>query len=212
MAAALSVLPNFDVQSLVLEGGARVQCAAWDEGVVDYVQLYVAPVWLGEAGVPFLGDCAFSLDVPDRAQSRTAWTGRPDRRLCSPASLKRSGSCQSLTGTSSGFRLAIQTPLGAELREGESVAVNGVCLTATTRDDGGLVGGHRARNRPGHDAWRLWCRASRSTSNAPCAPTADSAATSSRGTSTATGVVERFGRMAIAAGSRFVFRRNSSHS
>jgi riboflavin synthase len=40
-----------------------------------------------------------------------------------------------LTGTSSGFRLAIQTPLGAELREGESVAVNGVCLTATTRDD-----------------------------------------------------------------------------
>jgi diaminohydroxyphosphoribosylaminopyrimidine deaminase/5-amino-6-(5-phosphoribosylamino)uracil reductase len=60
MAAALSVLPNFDVQSLVLEGGARVQCAAWDEGVVDYVQLYVAPVWLGDRGVPFLGECAFS--------------------------------------------------------------------------------------------------------------------------------------------------------
>jgi diaminohydroxyphosphoribosylaminopyrimidine deaminase/5-amino-6-(5-phosphoribosylamino)uracil reductase len=60
MASALSVLPNFDVQSLVLEGGARVQCAAWDEGVVDYVQLYVAPVWLGEGGVPFLGDCTFS--------------------------------------------------------------------------------------------------------------------------------------------------------
>jgi diaminohydroxyphosphoribosylaminopyrimidine deaminase/5-amino-6-(5-phosphoribosylamino)uracil reductase len=60
IASALSVLPNFDVQSLVLEGGARVQCAAWDEGVVDYVQVYVAPVWLGDAGVPFLGDCAFS--------------------------------------------------------------------------------------------------------------------------------------------------------
>jgi diaminohydroxyphosphoribosylaminopyrimidine deaminase/5-amino-6-(5-phosphoribosylamino)uracil reductase len=60
IAAALSVLPNFDVQSLVLEGGARVQRAAWDEGVVDYVQLYVAPVWLGDTGVPLLEDAAFS--------------------------------------------------------------------------------------------------------------------------------------------------------
>jgi diaminohydroxyphosphoribosylaminopyrimidine deaminase/5-amino-6-(5-phosphoribosylamino)uracil reductase len=60
LGAALSVLPNLDVQSLVLEGGARVQRAAWDEGVVDYVQLYVAPMWLGEGGVPFLEDCAFT--------------------------------------------------------------------------------------------------------------------------------------------------------
>jgi diaminohydroxyphosphoribosylaminopyrimidine deaminase/5-amino-6-(5-phosphoribosylamino)uracil reductase len=60
MAAALTVLPNFDVQSLVLEGGARVQRAAWDDGVVDYVQLYIAPMWLGDGGVPLLGDCAFS--------------------------------------------------------------------------------------------------------------------------------------------------------
>jgi diaminohydroxyphosphoribosylaminopyrimidine deaminase / 5-amino-6-(5-phosphoribosylamino)uracil reductase len=60
IAAALSVLPDFDVQSLVLEGGARVQRAAWDEGVVDYVQLYVAPVWLGHTGVPLLEDAAFS--------------------------------------------------------------------------------------------------------------------------------------------------------
>ena len=60
MAAALSVLPSFDVQSLVLEGGAQVQQAAWDEGVVDYVQLYVAPVWLGQGGVPLLEGSAFS--------------------------------------------------------------------------------------------------------------------------------------------------------
>jgi diaminohydroxyphosphoribosylaminopyrimidine deaminase/5-amino-6-(5-phosphoribosylamino)uracil reductase len=60
LAGALSVLPNLDVQSLVLEGGARVQRAAWDEGVVDYVQLYVAPVWLGNGGVPLLENCAFS--------------------------------------------------------------------------------------------------------------------------------------------------------
>jgi diaminohydroxyphosphoribosylaminopyrimidine deaminase/5-amino-6-(5-phosphoribosylamino)uracil reductase len=60
MAAALSVLPNFDVQSLVLEGGALVQRAVWDEGLVDYVQLYVAPVWLGHGGVRLLDGCAFS--------------------------------------------------------------------------------------------------------------------------------------------------------
>ena len=34
--------------------------------------------------------------------------------------------------TSSGFTLTIHTPMGSELHQGESVAVNGVCLTATT--------------------------------------------------------------------------------
>ena len=47
------------------------------------------------------------------------------------------GIVSDLTGSSSGFRVAIRTPLAAELREGESVAANGVCLTATTRDDEG---------------------------------------------------------------------------
>jgi len=36
---------------------------------------------------------------------------------------------------SAGVRLSIGTPLAAELREGDSVAVNGVCLTVTTRTD-----------------------------------------------------------------------------
>ena len=53
LAAALSALPTLDVQSLVLEGGAQVHKAAWDEGVVDYVQLYVAPAWLGEGASRF---------------------------------------------------------------------------------------------------------------------------------------------------------------
>ena len=33
--------------------------------------------------------------------------------------------------TSSGFTLTIRTPMGSELHQGESVAVNGVCLTVT---------------------------------------------------------------------------------
>jgi riboflavin synthase len=47
------------------------------------------------------------------------------------------GIVSELTPTASGFRLGIRTPLGSELRQGESVAVNGVCLTATTCDDSG---------------------------------------------------------------------------
>jgi riboflavin synthase len=39
-----------------------------------------------------------------------------------------------LTRTASGFALRIRTPLGSELHQGESVAVNGVCLTVTACD------------------------------------------------------------------------------
>jgi diaminohydroxyphosphoribosylaminopyrimidine deaminase/5-amino-6-(5-phosphoribosylamino)uracil reductase len=40
------------IQSVLLEGGSKLQAAAWDEDVVDYVQLYVTPVALGPRGVP----------------------------------------------------------------------------------------------------------------------------------------------------------------
>jgi riboflavin synthase len=35
-----------------------------------------------------------------------------------------------------GYRLRLETPLAAELQLGESVSVDGVCLTVTARDDG----------------------------------------------------------------------------
>ena len=59
IAAGLAMLPAFGIQSLVLEGGTEVHRAAWDEDVVDYVQLYVAPMWLGDGGVPLLEGCTF---------------------------------------------------------------------------------------------------------------------------------------------------------
>jgi riboflavin synthase len=40
------------------------------------------------------------------------------------------GEITSLNDTSDGVRLAVSSPLAAELAEGDSVAVNGVCLTA----------------------------------------------------------------------------------
>jgi diaminohydroxyphosphoribosylaminopyrimidine deaminase/5-amino-6-(5-phosphoribosylamino)uracil reductase len=53
-AEALRDLAARGVQSLLLEGGAGLHAAAWDAGLVDYVQLYVAPATLGAGGVPWL--------------------------------------------------------------------------------------------------------------------------------------------------------------
>jgi diaminohydroxyphosphoribosylaminopyrimidine deaminase / 5-amino-6-(5-phosphoribosylamino)uracil reductase len=60
LADGIKGLAAHGIQSLILEGGAAVHAAAWDAGVVDYVQLYVAPVWLGKDGVPMLEGRDFS--------------------------------------------------------------------------------------------------------------------------------------------------------
>ena len=60
LGAVLRELTSRGVQSLVVEGGAGVHAALWDEGLVDYVQLYVAPVWIGPEGVPLLEGRSFS--------------------------------------------------------------------------------------------------------------------------------------------------------
>ena len=57
---AIANLAVQGIHSLILEGGAAVYAAAWDARVVDYVQLYVAPVWLGPDGVPLLEGRDFS--------------------------------------------------------------------------------------------------------------------------------------------------------
>ena len=52
LASALRRLPDLGVHSLLVEGGSVLQAAFWDEGLVDYVQLYEAPLPLGPGGVP----------------------------------------------------------------------------------------------------------------------------------------------------------------
>jgi diaminohydroxyphosphoribosylaminopyrimidine deaminase/5-amino-6-(5-phosphoribosylamino)uracil reductase len=56
----LRQLPDMGIQSLLIEGGAQVHAAFWGQGLVDYVQLYVTPPWLGDEGVPLLAGHAFS--------------------------------------------------------------------------------------------------------------------------------------------------------
>jgi diaminohydroxyphosphoribosylaminopyrimidine deaminase/5-amino-6-(5-phosphoribosylamino)uracil reductase len=59
--SVLHRLASEGVQSLLLEGGAQIHAAAWDAGLVDYVQLFVAPVALGPAGVPLFGGRPWSM-------------------------------------------------------------------------------------------------------------------------------------------------------
>ena len=46
------------------------------------------------------------------------------------------GTVTSVDATADGVRLAVSTALAPEIHEGDSVSVNGVCLTATTITDG----------------------------------------------------------------------------
>jgi riboflavin synthase len=49
------------------------------------------------------------------------------------------GSVESVEGGAEGARLRIATKLGTEIGLGDSIAVNGVCLTATEADAGGFA-------------------------------------------------------------------------
>src|SRR5207247_2715328 len=65
--AALERLGERRIGSLLLEGGATVQAAAWDEDVVDFARLYVTPHVLGPGGVSFLPARGFcSAELIDR--------------------------------------------------------------------------------------------------------------------------------------------------
>ena len=58
--AALERLGARGIGSLLLEGGAALHAAAWDEGLVDFVRLYVTPHVLGPDGVPLLDGRPFT--------------------------------------------------------------------------------------------------------------------------------------------------------
>jgi diaminohydroxyphosphoribosylaminopyrimidine deaminase/5-amino-6-(5-phosphoribosylamino)uracil reductase len=60
MTAMVRALVPFDIQSVLLEGGSAVHAAAWDEGVVDSVHLYMTAHVLGPEGVKFLAGRPFA--------------------------------------------------------------------------------------------------------------------------------------------------------
>jgi len=60
LGAALQCLGARQIGSLLLEGGAGVFNAAWDEDVIDFVRLYVTPHVLGQQGVRLLDGRSFT--------------------------------------------------------------------------------------------------------------------------------------------------------
>ncbi len=52
--SGLCRLAELGVQSVLVEGGASLQQAAWEAGMIDEVRLFVAPEALGPGGVPLL--------------------------------------------------------------------------------------------------------------------------------------------------------------
>jgi diaminohydroxyphosphoribosylaminopyrimidine deaminase/5-amino-6-(5-phosphoribosylamino)uracil reductase len=58
--AGIERLGERQIGSLLLEGGSGVHRAAWDEGLVDYVRLYITPHRIGPQGLAFLGGATFS--------------------------------------------------------------------------------------------------------------------------------------------------------
>jgi diaminohydroxyphosphoribosylaminopyrimidine deaminase/5-amino-6-(5-phosphoribosylamino)uracil reductase len=61
--SALDRLGAREIGSLLLEGGAAMHAAAWDDRLVDFVRLYVTPVALGHGGVPFLEHREFATSA-----------------------------------------------------------------------------------------------------------------------------------------------------
>ena len=80
-------------------------------------------------GDVFVGDAG-------RAARRAARPGCADRGICSRASLKRSASWSSASRRAAGSGCGSRSALARELAPGDSLAVNGVCLTVILAEDG----------------------------------------------------------------------------
>lgn len=70
---ALQVLWDAGVRALVVEGGGSVHRAALEAGVVDAVNLFIAPRRLGYGAVPWLGEGRIAWD--DLRDRRAKWLG-----------------------------------------------------------------------------------------------------------------------------------------
>ncbi len=87
--AGLRRLPTLGITSVLLEGGAALHAAAWDEGVVDYVRLYVTPHVFGRIGSPIPAGASPAAGDACGSAGRADRTGCDDRGICSRASLNR---------------------------------------------------------------------------------------------------------------------------
>jgi diaminohydroxyphosphoribosylaminopyrimidine deaminase/5-amino-6-(5-phosphoribosylamino)uracil reductase len=73
--AALERLVPLEIQSVLLEGGPSVHAAAWQEGVVDYVQAFIGPQAFGPGGLAVAP--AFAASLPSLVEPCVEFCG-PD--------------------------------------------------------------------------------------------------------------------------------------
>ncbi len=145
------------VLELLVEGGPRLQASLWAAGLADRLVWYLAPLAIGGQGAPGAAGRGRG-GHPGRRPPAAPGLGRPPRRR--PASGGVSRCCRARkdlmftgivegTGTvaalavaadGSGARLEIEAPcLAGDLRLGESVAVNGCCLTVAEATAAGFA-------------------------------------------------------------------------
>jgi diaminohydroxyphosphoribosylaminopyrimidine deaminase/5-amino-6-(5-phosphoribosylamino)uracil reductase len=66
LAAGVRALLTWDISTLLVEGGPRLQAAFWDARLVDRLHLIVAPVALGPAGVRWLDESTVKVSSLSR--------------------------------------------------------------------------------------------------------------------------------------------------
>ena len=116
--------------------------------------------------------------------------------------IREVGDVVSVAGGEAGVRLVIAAPeTAAQAALGDSVAIDGVCLTVVAVDERRLALRRRAGDARAHARCKPSSRGRGSTSSRRCAPATRSAATTCRATSTASAPCARSSRRATAAGS-----------
>ena len=146
---ALVQLGAAGITSILLEGGPHIAGAFLDAGEVDEIRLFLAPVW-SAARPPATRSRApaWSGSPRPRARSRSSARGSPTTCSSSPACgsgdlftglVADLGTIIAVDATDGGVRLGVRTALAPSIGEGDSVAVNGVCLTATEIVDGAFT-------------------------------------------------------------------------
>ena len=154
---ALDKLGEMGIQSILLEGGPRLAGSFLDAGEIDEMRLFIAPIALGGRGarMSFEGEGADTiehaqqrgLDARRARSARRADRGAAQRVVgataqpgltvrCSPGIVQELGRVAAVARDGEGCACRIEAALAGELTAGDSVSVNGVCLTAVEPGDG----------------------------------------------------------------------------
>ena len=154
--SALDQLGALGVTSVLLEGGPHLAGAFLDAGEIDEIRLFLAPLLLGGSaardplegeGVERISEALRALTLRLRARRRgpvdlraparvvRAHGGRERADVHGPDRRPRQRRPRSSSDDDGATLTIAHRGSRGELREGDSIAVNGVCLTATEVGD-----------------------------------------------------------------------------